>query len=60
MVFKYFLKIDRTSIKLGQADKDNEVRIKQLEQKNGHDQQQIEQLKEQINKLERSNKKKIK
>jgi hypothetical protein len=33
MIFKYFLKIDHKSVKLGQADKGHEERCKRLEQR---------------------------
>ena len=33
MVFKYFLKIDRNSIELRRADKQHELKIKELEDK---------------------------
>jgi len=51
MIFKYFLRLDRNGVKLGQADKRNENRIKHLEEKNGKELKEIEALKVEINTL---------
>ncbi|CAG8461221.1 16970_t:CDS:2 [Gigaspora margarita] len=60
MVFKYFLKINRENIVLGQHDKEQSQRITTLEKKNGNEQHQIDELKkivkeqgERIEQLER-------
>lgn len=63
MVFRYFLKIDRKSVELGQADKlqeqkhsHNEQRIKELEKKNGTEMKRMERLEKEIQILKEKNK----
>ena len=55
MIFKYFLKLDRNGVKLGQADKthasnhsQNAERIKQLEEKNGQELRKIEAMEDKM------------
>lgn len=62
MIFKYFLKIDRNSVKLGQADKQheykhilNEQRIKVLESLNEGLQKEISKLKQIISEKNQKN-----
>ena len=58
MFFNYSLKLKEKSIELEKQDREHETkhnqnyqRIKELEKKNGHEQEQINELKEEIKKL---------
>ena len=59
MIFRYFVKISRKGVILENNDKEqtrkhnqNCQRIEELEKKNGAEQRQINELKEQVKKLE--------
>jgi hypothetical protein len=54
--FNYSLKIKDKNIELEKNEKKQETRIKELEAKNGHEQEQINQLKEEIRKLKENQK----
>jgi uncharacterized protein YdcH (DUF465 family) len=45
MIFRYFLRIGADSVELKHTDKLADHRIKKLEEKNGHEQHQIDELK---------------
>jgi uncharacterized coiled-coil protein SlyX len=45
MIFRYFLRIRADGVELKHADKLADHRIKKLEDKNGHEQHQIDELK---------------
>ena len=49
--FNYSLKLKDKSIRLEKQEEKHNNRIKELEKKNGHEQEQINQLKEEIKKL---------
>ena len=53
MVFNYNLKLKDKSLELEKKHEENKQRCYQLEQKNGSEQKQIDQLKAKVEKLER-------
>jgi hypothetical protein len=52
MIFRYFLQIKAGSIILKKNDEQQQEKITKLEKKNGHEQHQIDNLKERFTKLE--------
>jgi len=60
MIFRYFLQLSRDGVSLRKNDelheqkhKHNELRIKELEKNNGSEQRQINELKEEIEKVKK-------
>ena len=59
MIFRYFLRITRKSVELGNNDRlqehrhnENKEKIKKLEEKNGHELAEIKKLQQKIQELE--------
>jgi len=48
-----FIKISQQQIKLEKNEQNHQLRIKELEKKNGHEQHQIDELKKEIQELKR-------